>query len=109
MAVNRVISGAYAGECVKLSQGKVFVAHIAISKDSVDFFEILDETQRKSASSAIIRAGIGALVLGPIGVVAGLSARSKGSNLIALEFKGGRKSLIEVDNEIKKAIIAFLF
>ena len=109
MAKNQVVSGDYVGKSVNLSYGRVSIAHIIISKDSVESFEILDETQRKSASSAIMRAGAGALLLGPVGLAAGLSAKSKGSNLIALVFKNGKKSLIEVDNKIKKAIIASLF
>lgn len=109
MAKNQVISGDYAGKNVNFSFGTVSIAHIIISKKTVESFEIIDETQRKSASSAVMRAGAGALLLGPIGLAAGLSAKSKGNNLIAIVFKNGNKSLIEVDNKIKKAIVTALF
>ena len=52
---------------------------------------------------------VGAFFLGPIGLAAGLSAKSKGIHTLAIYFKDGKKSLIEVDDKINKALVANLF
>jgi hypothetical protein len=39
-----------------------------------------------------------------MGRLAGLSAKSKGTHTIALVFKDGKKSLIEVDDKIHSAL-----
>ncbi len=49
-------------------------------------------------------------MLGPVGAVAGvMSAKNKGTYQIAIKFKNGEKSLIEVDDKIYKAIIQACF
>lgn len=72
-------------------------------------YEVLDEKSRKSASSAVGRAAVGAFFLGPVGLAAGLSAKSKGIHTVAIQFTDGKKSLLEVDDKIYKAIISQLF
>lgn len=44
-----------------------------------------------------------------VGLLAGLSAKKKGVYIIALEFKDGKKSLLEVDDKIYKALLKKLF
>ena len=53
---------------------------------------------------------MGGALLGPVGLLAGgLSAKNKGAYQIALAFKDGKRSLIEVDDKIYKALVASLF
>ncbi|MDD3831636.1 MAG: hypothetical protein PHW00_03145 [Clostridia bacterium] len=52
---------------------------------------------------------MGGFLLGPVGLLAGLSGKSKGTHTIAVYFKNGMKSLVEVDDDIKKQLIASLF
>lgn len=107
---NKVISGDYKGSSVSIAWGGgVKIAGIKLDKSNVDYYEILDEKQRKSAVSAVGRAAIGSFIFGPVGLLAGLSAKSKGIHTIAIYFKNGMKSLLEVDDTIKKQIVSSLF
>lgn len=113
-AKNKVIAGDYNGKMVSQSLGDAFIIqgfgkNLYLDKYSVEEYEVVDETSRKSAGSAIARAGVGAFFLGPIGLAAGLSAKSKGVHTLAIQFKDGKKSLIEVDDKIYKAIVTKMF
>ncbi|PFP29395.1 hypothetical protein COJ96_10855 [Bacillus sp. AFS073361] len=114
MAKNKVIAGDYEGFPVHTSFGVTqittgFVKGIELTKNNVETYEILDETKRKSAASAVGRAFVGGVILGPVGWLAGLSAKSKGTHIIAVEFKDGKRSLLEVDDKIRTAIVKKLF
>lgn len=47
------------------------------TKDDIKEIGVLDEETSKSASSTILRAGAGAFVLGPIGLLDGVSGKKK--------------------------------
>lgn len=113
-AKNSVIAGEYCGNIVTQTLNEVnivtgFWKSLPINKSTVDHYEIIDEQSRKSATSAIGRAALGGFLLGPVGLAAGLSAKSKGIYIVAIYFKDGKKSLIEIDNKIYKALISSLF
>ena len=113
-AKNRVVAGDYNNKQVILSGGKAFISiglfnPLAIDKTTVEDYEVVDETSRKSAASAVGRAAVGSLLLGPIGLAAALSAKSKGTHIVAIQFKDGNKSLLEVDDKIYKAIVTKVF
>ena len=113
-AKNRVIAGDYNNKQVILSGGKAFISvsmfnPLAIDKTTVEAYEVVDETSRKSAASAVSRAAVGGFLLGPVGLAAALSAKSKGVHTVAIQFKDGNKSLIEVDDKIYKAIVTKVF
>lgn len=112
--MNRVIAGDYKGQGVMSSLGKVTITlpmfkTVKINKETVEEYEVINESSKKSASSAIGRAAVGAFFLGPVGVAAGLSAKSKGTHQVAILFKDGKKSLLEVDDKIFRAITVSLF
>ncbi len=128
---NCVIAGDYVGSTVQIEKGVAYIydcskmhaaatvdywemqfdnaVKIWINKQNVETYEILDQTVRKSASSAVGRAAVGAALLGPVGLLAGVSAKSKGTYTIAVMFKDGKNSLIEVDDKTKNAIMTRLF
>ena len=111
-ASNKVIAGDYNGKKVSQCLGDVFISaekDIYLDKNTLDGYEVVEETSRKSASSAIVRAGVGAFLLGPVGLAAGLSAKSKGIHTLTIVFKDGKRSLIEVDDKIYKAIVTKMF
>jgi hypothetical protein len=113
MAKNKVIAGDFEGHAVRdrgvIQIEQSWLTTKEIRKSTIGSYEVIDVTQRKSASSAVGRALLGSVVLGPVGLLAGLSAKSKGTHTIALQFKDGKKSLIEVDDMIYKAIMKELF
>ena len=113
-AKNRVIAGDYEGKMVMSTLGIVsistgFTKSIELNKDTVEEYEIIDESKRKSAVSAVGRAFVGGVILGPVGWLAGLSAKSKGTHVIAVQFKDGKKSLLQIDDKIYSSLIKKLF
>ena len=113
-AKNKVIAGDYQNKQVTVSGGKAIITvgmlkKVTLDKSSVEAYEVVDETSRKSAASAVGRAAIGGFLLGPVGLAAALSAKSKGIHTIAIQFKDGKKSLLEVDDKTYKAIITKVF
>lgn len=113
-AKNKVIAGDYINNSVITSLGivtlmKGFKSIIEINKDTVDDYEVVDSETKKSAASAVGRGLAGGLLLGPVGLLAGLSAKKKGIYVMAIQFKDGKKSLLEINDKVYKAIITKLF
>jgi len=105
-AKNKVIAGDYEGKVIMSTLGIVnlqtgFLKTITLDKNTVEDYEIMDETHSKSAVSAVGRGLVGGFLLGPVGLLAGLSAKNKGVHIIAVQFKDGKKSLIEIDESCR--------
>lgn len=111
MAKNKVVAGDYEGKELVSQLGDLFVIlgflkTLHLNKDTVEAYEIVDEEKRKSAASAVGRGLVGgiagSLILGPVGLIgglAGLSAKSKGTHIVAIQFKDGKKSLLQLDDK----------
>lgn len=117
-AKNEVISGTYAGAMCNIPPGGYYVTiwdraneyiRVELNKKNVKSYELVDAEQRKSAASGVLRAGAGALFLGPIGLAAGLSAKRKGIYTVAIYFCDGTRSLIEIGEKEYKKLIQDLF
>lgn len=63
----------------------------------------------KSGTSAILRGMAGVTLFGGVGILAGLSAKHKGIYTIAIQWKDGKKSLIEIDDKLYKKFVAEMF
>lgn len=115
MARNQVMAGEYLYKPVKvLLGGKVaislgFKKNIVLDKTTVKTYELITEEHRKSAVSGVSRGLVGGALLGPVGLLAGLSAKNKGTHVLAIEYLDGTKSLIDVDEKIYKYLIQSLF
>lgn len=109
MAQNKVIAGDYIGAAVSETLGTVTVGNITFSKHTVSSYEVVTEEHRKSAVSGVVRGLVGKAVLGPVGLLAGLSARNVGTYTVAVNWKSGKKSLIEVNDKIYKLILKEMF
>ncbi len=114
-AKNAVIAGDYNGKAVIQSLGIVSISlgwlnSLALNSQSVESYELITDEHRKSAKSGITRGIVGGALLGPVGMLAGgVSAKSKGIYTVAIQFKDGKKSLLEVDDKIYKALIKNCF
>jgi len=114
-AKNAIIAGDYLGKQIIASFGIVqivtgFGKGEQLDKFSVEAYELITDEHRKSAASGVGRGIVGGALLGPVGMLAGaMSAKNKGIYQIAVQFKDGKKSLLEVDDKIYKALIKACF
>lgn len=115
-AKNKVIKGDYTEWSVFKGVNAPYLhltfggqADIILNKATIENYEIITEEQRKSGTSAVLRAGAGAVLLGGVGLLAGLSAKNKGIYIVAIQFKDGKKSLIEIDDKIYKQLVESMF
>lgn len=114
MAKNSVIEGAYKGKFLtsNFTGVSIFVSwtkEVYLNKDTVAEYEVIDSDRKTSTSSAVTRGLVGGLALGPLGLAFGFTAKKKGTHLIAIEFKSGERSLIEIDDKIYKRLITSLY
>lgn len=113
-AKNMVVSGDYLNKPIMLLKDNLvllvgFVKQYPLNKDTIEEYEVIDEEKSKSTSSTILRAGVGSALLGPLGLLAGVGAKQKGIYNIAIIFKDGKKSLIEVDEKIYNKLMKVMF
>lgn len=115
MAKNQVIAGDYNGYLVICTLGTASIAPpwkkavVSLTSDTVESYETVTEDVRKSAASGIARGAVGGLLLGPVGLLAGVSAKTKGTYQVAIQFKDGKRSLLEVDKKAYQAIVKRCF
>jgi len=112
--VCRVIAGDYNGAGIAVGFNSITICkgfkRIKLTKDMVDSYEVVTEEHRKSATSGIARGLVGGALLGGVGLVAGaMSAKSKGTYQVAIQFKGGKRSLLLLDDNAYKTLTRILF
>lgn len=114
-AKNKVVAGDYidkpivrVGMFASIAVG-IFKKNVDLDKNNIASYELITDEHRKSAASGIARGLVGGALLGPVGLLAGLSAKNKGIYQVAIQFKDGKRSLIEVDDKIYNAIIQSCF
>lgn len=121
MARDKVIAGDYEGYDVKmgkkhltLKKGRIFKDEIKICRDTASH-EVVTEERAKGVLSGVTRGAAGTVLLGavglaPIGLIAGvLSAKNKGTHVVAIKFNDGKNSLIEIDEKLYKRLIEVMF
>lgn len=113
-AKNKVIAGDYKGASVGKVLGNIFITPfgqeaIEVNRNTVEYLETITEKHQKSAVSGIARGAVGAALLGPVGMLAGLSAKNKGVHIVAVKFIDGRNSLVEVDDKHYELMIKRTF
>lgn len=113
MAQNRVIAGDYKGKFIFKSGRKLVVKkfiELPIEKHWITSYEVINDEHRKSAASGIAKGLIGGALLGPIGMIAGAMAADNASTYhIAIQWKNGKQSLIEIDADYYKILMTSLF
>lgn len=113
-AKNKVIAGDYEGKQVTSVIDKLviitgFMKTVELTKENVESYEVVDEEVKTSAVSAVGRGLVGSFLLGPAGLLAGLTAKKKGVHLVAVQFKDGKKSLLELNDKLYKILMKSLF
>lgn len=113
-AKNKVIAGDYEGRPVSGVGNSLYIVTgfmktVDINRDTVESYEVVDEEIKTSAVSAVGRGLVGSFFLGPAGLLAGLTAKKKGVHVVAIKFKDGKKSLLELDDKLFKVLTRTLF
>lgn len=124
-AKNKVIAGDYLKGSVEISWGTIVIkkgfSKVKLTKQTVEEYEVADQDSTKSASSGLLRGlvggaigSVGAVVTGGvstlIGAAAGVvSSKNKRGFVVAIQFKDGKRSLIEIDDKIYKSLMKNLF
>lgn len=112
---NRVIAGDYVGSTVTLDRNGLSVYSFTekrgskLDHETIAGYELVDASSRKSATSAVGRAFVGGALLGPAGLMAGLSAKSKKTHVVAVTFKDGCRSLLELDDLVYRTLVRIIF
>ncbi|WPK12231.1 hypothetical protein R6U77_00665 [Lysinibacillus louembei] len=114
MAKNKVVAGDYLNCSVVRTLGLIslnsgFKQILQLDQSTIANYELITEEHRKSAVSGVSRGLVGGVLLGPVGLLAGLSAKNKGTHHVAIEFRDGKKSLVEIDDKIYKILIQKMF
>lgn len=113
-ASNKVIAGDYKGKLVGGSFGEAFVSLamtklLYLNKDTVSSLTPLDDDSQISVASAAMRGLVGELVLGPIGLIAAATAKRNGIHIVGIEFKDGKRSVVEVDDKRYRNMVQACF
>ena len=112
--MNKVIAGDFKGENIIHAAGGVYITTsilkpLLLDKENIEDYEVVTDEHRLSASSAISRGLVGSII-GPLGMLGGvLSAKKKGAYRVAIQFKDGKRSLIEINEKIYKTLVQSLF
>jgi len=106
---NKVIAGNHEGYNVKSDCGLLTLnlallsgqsGTIEINRNTVRKHEVVTSNHRKSAVSGIMRGLIGEYIFDSVGLIGGTtSAKNRGDYIVAVEFRDGRRSLIEIDEK----------
>jgi hypothetical protein len=70
-----------------------------LNKSTIEHYELMDEKSAKSAVSAVGRAFVGGALLGPVGLLAGITAKTNHNIIVAVQHNGGKQSLLQFDKE----------
>ena len=81
----------------------------ALEKKSVLNYELVTKDSYVNGSSAVIKGGLAASLLGAPGLLAGLSAKTDDIYWVAVEWVDNTKSLIEMDRTFYHIMIRALF
>lgn len=114
--MSKVIKGYHEGKKIKnctndviYIQPELFGKPTSLDKTNLANYEVITEDTVKSGSSAILRGTVGTVLLPGIGILAGLSAKNKSKYVVAVEWKNGEKSLLELDQYDYKVLVKTMF
>ena len=100
-AKNWVLEGDYKHKAVIMQGGKAvlnvgLMKNLKLDSSTIDQIEVVDEDSQKSMGSAVARGAAGALLLGPLGVVAAAPGKPMGVLVVASQSKAGTRALLEL-------------
>ncbi len=109
--MNKVIAGDFKGKsvCAPVSGDPYILISVIktqkINKETVESIEVVKETEKISSTSAMRRSSAASVFGGKsAGYAAALGAKKKGTHLLSITFRDGKRSLIEIDDRLEKRI-----
>lgn len=107
-ATSKVINGEYKDWGVKQTlRGQVVVQwlskKIILDDTTVESYEVLDKAEGKASLGKTV--GLGA-VFGVAGAIAGANSKKDGKTTVKINWKDGKKSVIEFDPQTYKAFLS---
>lgn len=113
-AKNAVVTGDYSNCYIGCADNQLYIKtgadRIILDRDTVSAYEVVTDEKGKSVSSAIIRGAVGGLLFHVVGLVGGvLLAKDDHIYKIAIDFQGGGRSLIEIDERRYRALVESCF
>lgn len=110
-ARNKVIAGAYEGKLVSHAGSKAYIIMkltetLALDASTVKGIEVIDESSDISLASAATRGFIGEMLFGPMGLAAAGTAKRDERYILGIVFRDDKRSVIEVDGDLYRLIVA---
>ncbi len=101
MSKGKVIAGDYKNYDVVAYGGKCFFMHwlkkVNVNKAVISRYELVSDIDRHPFWSTLVKGAISRAVFGTLGAASAISSSmNKKAHIISIEFKNGRRSLIEV-------------
>lgn len=113
MSRSKVVAGDYKRQPVGLSFGSPHVTlpgprFLKINKDTVKSVSQVNSREEFSTLDAVASSYVASSLLGAPGIWAGAAART-GMNLICINWNDGKRSLLDVDDKVLRAILIHTF
>ena len=112
-ARNVVLAGDYKGGVIGADKNGrieplltpgIFKRGIPLSKETVESMEVINQ----SAANGVVSTAISAALLGPVGLLAGMPTVS-GVYMVAIKMKDGKNFLAEIDDNIYRSLIQWMY
>ncbi|AOM82216.1 hypothetical protein [Salisediminibacterium beveridgei] len=102
---NRVIDGDYLDSKIGKRSGTVVLkdrwdGQFTLDHHSVEAYQRVDTREEKKGYKMSNKSFLGGLFLGPFGALLGLEKETVRIHKVAVKFKDGKKSLLELDDEL---------
>lgn len=101
-ARNIVIAGSFEGRPVSHSGKDAYIILkraelLHLTSENIALLELIDSDSDISVPSSAIRGFIGEMLLGPIGLLGAATAKRNERYILGVEFKDGKRSVVEID------------
>lgn len=115
---NTIVAGDFKGSIAYMNKRKGLYIYppfglgrkTYINKETVESYEVIDSENNKSMSSGVARGIVGGALFGGVGAIAGAaSGKKKGTFMVSIVFRDGKKCLCELDGNMYKNLIAVMY
>ena len=104
-SMNTVIDGDYLDSKIRKRSGTVVLkdnwgSQLELDHTSVDAYQRVDTREENKGYKLNNKSFFGGMFLGPLGLLLGMEKESVRIHKVAVKFKDGKKSLLELDDEL---------